>query len=1015
MRQATLGASGQHNTMEEEEHCHCGHTLRATSESTSVKNHRLNCCHHGCHDVTHEYLSSSSSGPNGWSLRESRTKVCNYKHWESHMMSSLSTLCYVLCVLILVAGPASAQAGLRYTVSEEGESGIFVGDVFQDADLFGKYDGDDAILSQLRFRFLRSDQPKFVIDNRTGVIRTAGPIDRETRDLSCNNKDSCDIKLDVAVQPVLYFQIVKVTVEILDINDHYPQFSERRVIHSVPESTLPDSSLLTLNVQDLDSPMNSIQRFELLPASSSMFRVTSSSQMDGSIEIKLKLQESLDRESSNEHNLRIVAYDGGSPAKTGSVDVQLLVLDTNDNSPTFDSPTYEVSIPENVQIPQAVIKVHASDPDSGSNGEIVYGFSASTLRNYEDMFSIDESTGEILLISSVDYEQTSVYTLGVTALDRGPSPISADALVVVTILDVNDHAPEITINTLATDGSENAVVPENAPIRTFVSHFSVNDRDSGENAGVSCYLDSSHFSLEFMYDNEYQMLTLTEFDREALSQYSVKIICRDNGTPPLTSETTVLVDVSDINDYAPEFEQNLYNAELLENSFEGAVATKVKAIDYDSGINAEIVYSIADSVKSLFAINPVSGEIQARVGIDREQVDKFEFEVYATDKGVPPRSAIANVVIHIQDVNDMKPVFNQPNYSFGVFENEEPGTEVGILQAEDGDSFPFNQFTYKFSRPNDAFFLDANNGRITTRRVLDREEHSVYHLIAVATDDGISMHSSSTVSLSIYIADHNDNYPSFVFPNRVNNSVYVAKDVPFGYIVTRISATDRDIGNNARVTYSIVAGNTDEAFDMDYDRGTILVNKDLAAYEETSFVLNVSAEDSGVPSYKTWSMLTITINGSLVLQPPPTASPVPLGGNNLVIVIALASTSGVITIILVMAIICIRRQDRNRDTSNGKYNCRMEALKFINITKRNKLMGGSSSSGSTSNGSDTGDSVNRSKKEVSFSIEENSADLSQDKSRKSWCSVIDHQTLQVRFSSYLCCLFYLTLIHVELS
>jgi protocadherin delta 1 len=901
---------------------------------------------------------------------------------------------------LLAAGSATAQEGLRYTISEEGESGVFIGDVFRDANLFSKYNGEDAILSRLRFHFLRSDHKKFVIDERTGVIQTTGPIDRESDNLPCINKDNCDIKLDVTIQPVQYFEIIKVTVEIMDINDNYPQFSERRVIHSVPESTLPESSLLTLNVQDLDSPKNSIQRFELLPSSSSMFRVTSSSQIDGSIEIKLKLQESLDRETSSEHNLRIVAYDGGSPAKTSSVDIQLLILDTNDNSPTFDSPTYEVSIPEDVQVPQAVIKVHASDPDSGVNGEITYGFTASTLKHYRDQFDIDESTGEIRLISAVDFEKMAVYTLGVTAMDKGPSAISADASVVITILDINDHVPEITISTLAREGSENAVVPENSPVGTFVSHFSVTDRDSGDNAVVSCYLDSSHFSLEFMYDNEYQMLTLTEFDREALNQYSVKILCRDNGTPPLTSETTVVVDVSDINDYAPEFEQNIYNAELIENSFEGAVATKVKAIDYDDGVNAEIVYSISDSVKSRFSIDPESGDIQARVGIDREQVKKFQFEVYAMDKGEPPRSATANVIIHIQDINDEKPIFNQPNYSFGVFENEQPGTEVGILQAEDKDSFPFNQFTYKFSRTNDAFFLDPDSGRITTRRILDREEHSVYHLIAIAADNDVMTLSSSTVSVSIYIADQNDNYPSLVFPNKVNNSVYVAKDVPYGYIVTRLNAIDMDIGNNAKITYAIVSGNTDDAFDMDYDRGTILVNKDLNVYEDVSFVLNVTAEDSGVPSFMAWSMLTITVNGSMILQPPPTSAPVALGGNNLVIVIALASTSGVITIILVMAIICIRRQDRQRDQSNGKYNCRMEALKFINITKRKKLVGGSTSSGSTSNSSDNGDSVNRSKKEVSFSMEENGADLSQDKSRKSWCSVIDHQTLQVNFSSF---------------
>ncbi|KAK2169175.1 hypothetical protein LSH36_12g29023 [Paralvinella palmiformis] len=904
-------------------------------------------------------------------------------------------LCYTISVLLLtVIGSVASQDTLKYTVTEEGELGAFVGDVFQDMELFNKFNGNSDILGQLRFRFLRGAQQGFVIDDKTGVIRTSTRIDRESDRLPCHNKDICDVKLDVAIQPIQYFQIIKVSVEIIDVNDNYPEFSERSITHSVPESSFPDSSILTLNVQDVDSPKNSIQRFELLPASNSVFRLTSSSQMDGSIEIKLKLQGTLDRERVSDYNLRIVAYDGGNPSKTGSVDVQIVVLDANDNSPTFSSPSYEVSIPEDIEVPQVIIKVHATDPDIGLNGEIVYGFTASTMKHYKDRFVIDESTGDIRAIQPVDYEETPVYTLGVTALDKGPSASSADASVVITLLDVNDHAPEISMSSLATDGSKNAVVPENAPAGTFVSHFSVTDPDSGDNARVSCRLDSSHFKLVYLYDSEYQMLTLTEFDREALGQYSVKIICQDHGVPSLTAETTVLVDVSDVNDYAPEFEQNVYNAELIENNYEGAVATVVRAVDYDAGVNAEIVYSIAESVRHLFSVDPDSGEIQARVSVDREQVDQFQFEVYATDKGQPPKSAAANVIIHVQDVNDERPVFNQPSYSFGVFENEKASTEVGLLLAEDADSFPYNQFVYKFSQQTDAFHLDPKSGRITTRRLLDREEQSVYHLIAEAIDVEASSQRSSTVSVSIYVADQNDNVPSFVFPNKANNTVYVAKDVPYGYIVTRLSATDPDIGNNARLVYTIFSGNEDDVFDIDYERGTVLVNKDLSQYEDNSFLLNVTAEDSGVPQYRTWSLLTIAVNGSLMLQPMPPDSALSLGGNNLIIVIALASTSGVITIILVMAIICIRRQDRRRDQSNGKYNCRIETLKFINGGKRRKLVDGSSSSGSTSNGSDNGDVANKSKKEVSFSLEENGSDACHDRSGKSWCSVIDQQTLQ---------------------
>jgi len=189
----------------------------------------------------------------------------------------------------------------------------------------------------------------------------------------------------------------------------------------------------------------------------------------------------LDRETQDLFRFHLVAYDGGSPPRSGSADLTIVVLDANDNSPVFDQTTYEVTIPEDVAPGTTVIRVRAEDLDIGQNGFIHYFLSPGTQAQHGHSFSVGNYSGDVIVVGEVDYETYPSYTLVVNAVDLGPNPVSSETVVVVRVEDVNDNPPSIVINTLSASRSTAAAVSEDAPVGTFLAHVVVSDPDSGHN------------------------------------------------------------------------------------------------------------------------------------------------------------------------------------------------------------------------------------------------------------------------------------------------------------------------------------------------------------------------------------------------------------------------------------------------------------------------------------------------------------------------------------------------------
>jgi len=314
-----------------------------------------------------------------------------------------------------------------------------------------------------------------------------------------------------------------VTLTIVDINDHDPVFqSNTSPVIEIMESAQTGSRFALPAATDADSSRYGIQRYAFAGDSSASeteipFELQAEAKPDGSSDVRLVLVDTLDREAQAEYHLTVVAYDGGEEpaARSASIEVHVIVLDVNDNRPTFEHGYYEAVVPENVPTGSIILRVHATDPDEGANGDIRYRLDDQ----FHELFAVDDVSGDVIVVGEIDYERATSYHLIISAVDGGSSTpeavmaaLTADVAVHVRVDDVNDNKPEVVVNTLETADAKVAEVAEQADVGTFVGHVIVSDADSGRNGRTDCRLApdrddfDSAFMLEQMFDNEYQVI-----------------------------------------------------------------------------------------------------------------------------------------------------------------------------------------------------------------------------------------------------------------------------------------------------------------------------------------------------------------------------------------------------------------------------------------------------------------------------------------------------------------------------
>ncbi|XP_030744512.2 protocadherin alpha-8-like [Echinops telfairi] len=463
----------------------------------------------------------------------------------------------MLWLLLLLAWEVGSGQ-LHYSVPEEAKHGTFVGRIAQDLGL------ELAELVPRLFRVESKDRGDLLeVNLQNGILFVNSRIDREEL---CGRSAACGIHLEVIVEQPL--QVFHVEVEVKDINDNPPLFPVTEQKLFVSESRMPDSRFPLEGASDADIGTNSILTYKL--SSSDYFTLDVNSKNEENKQVELVLRKSLDREEAREHNLVLTATDGGKPELTGTVQLQVTVLDVNDNAPSFQQSEYQVRIFENADIGTVVIRLNASDQDEGVNKDISYSFNSLVPAMVLAQFSIDPNTGEVVIKKNLDYEKVTSYKIRIDATDKGHPPMAGHCTLLVKVLDINDNVPQITLTSLVVT-SLSLPVREDAPLGTVIALFSVSDRDSGANGQVTCSLTpTAPFKLVSTFKNYYSLVLDSALDRESVAAYELEVTARDGGSPPLSATAHVSVEVADVNDNAPAFAQAEYTVFVKENNPPGS-------------------------------------------------------------------------------------------------------------------------------------------------------------------------------------------------------------------------------------------------------------------------------------------------------------------------------------------------------------------------------------------------------------------------------------------------------------
>uniref|UniRef100_G1SNH6 Protocadherin 17 n=1 Tax=Oryctolagus cuniculus TaxID=9986 RepID=G1SNH6_RABIT len=681
-----------------------------------------------------------------------------------------------ICCCFLLWAPALTLKNLNYSVPEEQGAGTVIGNIGKDArlqpgltpaDRGGGGGGSGGRSKSGSYRVLENSAPHLLdVDADSGLLYTKQRIDRESL---CRHNARCQLSLEVFANDK---EICMIKVEIQDINDNAPSFPSDQIEMDISENAAPGTRFPLTSAHDPDAGENGLRTYLLTRDDHGLFALDVKARGDGTKFPELVIQKALDREQQSHHTLVLTALDGGEPPRSATMQINVKVIDSNDNSPVFEAPSYLVELPENAPLGTVVIDLNATDADEGPNGEVLYSF--QQLRPRPRAGSSSPSTPRPAFIRVRGTLGLRGRT-GCWKIDRarprkpwGRTPIPKPTA------KVTGQAPSTRNDKRAVHrfrlpsrpgGAQRRQPPPGTGHRPGAGH---RPGTRGKNGQLQCRVLGGGgtggggggglggpggpvpFKLEENYDNFYTVVTDRPLDRETQDEYNVTIVARDGGSPPLNSTKSFSVKILDENDNPPRFTKGLYVLQVHENNIPGEYLGSVLAQDPDLGQNGTVSYSILPShigdvsIYTYVSVNPTNGAIYALRSFNYEQTKAFEFKVLAKDSGAPAHlESNATVRVTVLDVNDNAPVIVLPTLQNDTAELQVPrnaglGYLVSTVRALDSDFGESGRLTYEIVDGNDdhLFEIDPSSGEIRTLHPFWEDVTPVVELVVKVTDHG---------------------------------------------------------------------------------------------------------------------------------------------------------------------------------------------------------------------------------------------------------------------------------------
>ncbi|XP_072252458.1 protocadherin gamma-A10-like [Leuresthes tenuis] len=513
---------------------------------------------------------------------------------------------------------------------------------------------------------------------------------------------------------------------------------------------------------------------------------------------------------------------------------------------------------------------------------LVSGLARLVIDDENQYVTLNQNKGHIVVNERIDREKLcakkSPCSFSLEIVLEDPLELFS---ITIEIQDINDHAPAFPKKEI------NLEISESTPTGTVFLLDGASDPDVGINSLQSYSLKANdHFVLKQHTRSDgskyAELMLQSGLDREKQSRHTLILTAVDGGEPQKSGTAKIHVSVLDANDNAPVFTQTLYKATVFENILGGTVIARVSAVDADQGYNGNVTYSfthLEDDSSCPFEINSYTGEIKLTGELDYEVSPSYEINLQAKDPwGVV---GVSKFIIEIADVNDNSPVITMASYSGKISEDSPPGTVVGLISVQDKDAGKNGQVHLTIDE-NVPFKIKSslrNYFTLVTEQMLDREKFSKYNITVIATDEGFPALSSVKV-IVLQVTDINDNAPAF--SQTVYNTQVMENNSP-GVALMQIQASDRDQGQNARVSYFLidkeVNGNPISSyFSVKTESGVIQSLRSLDYEQVKEYIIQVKAQDGGSPPQSSNTTVIVRVQDQND-NPPQVLYPVQTGGS----------------------------------------------------------------------------------------------------------------------------------------